>query len=304
MERKIIMTVIAEDLEKTIDSILENMEKRVFPMQTEILPKDSVNETLIFSILELCKTILSRHIDYHTKGKILIQEDYETLRNHFQTQKNLIAVEIQEILRVLYNKDTKLDRVEKLGKIIAGNGYFEKIYVSAINEINRKNSTEEFDNYLYHTEFSAYNDWLEKNSLQGGSFPITYSIYHDLSYDSYFHIASMEEEEKRVNAQNMTPERFANAKKLPEDITLITACLRKKYLKKLSTVQLQKEYETLEHTLIHCLSMRNRLYVRNLKSREYPKEEIEKYWDAMKCLEMEKQRRAQKLLKSRYIKLK
>lgn len=238
MERKIIMTVIAEDLEKTIDSILENMEKRVFPMQTEILPKDSVNETLIFSILELCKTILSRHIDYHTKGKILIQEDYETLRNHFQTQKNLIAVEIQEILRVLYNKDTKLDRVEKLGKIIAGNGYFEKIYVSTINEINRKNSTEEFDNYLYHTEFSAYNDWLEKNSLQGGSFPITYSIYYDLSYDRYFNIACMEKEAKRVNGQNITPERFAAESIFPEDVVFITEYTKKKDLKKLSAFQL------------------------------------------------------------------
>lgn len=251
------MTVIAEDLEKTIDSILENMEKRVFPMQTEILPKDSVNETLIFSILELCKTILSRHIDYHTKGKILIQEDYETLRNHFQTQKNLIAVEIQEILRVLYNKDTKLDRVEKLGKIIAGNGYFEKIYVSAINEINRKNSTEEFDNYLYHTEFSAYNDWLEKNSLQGGSFPITYSIYYDLSYDRYFNIACMEREAKRVNGQNITPERFAAENIFPEDVVFITEYTKKKYLKKLSASQLRNGHETLKLALNHLINMRS-----------------------------------------------
>lgn len=295
MERKIIMTVIAEDLEKTIDSILENMEKRVFPMQTEILPKDSVNETLIFSILELCKTILSRHIDYHTKGKILIQEDYETLRNHFQTQKNLIAVEIQEILRVLYNKDTKLDRVEKLGKIIAGNGYFEKIYVSAINEINRKNSTEEFDNYLYHTEFSAYNDWLEKNSLQGGSFPITYSIYYDLSYDRYFNIACMEREAKRVNDQNITPERFAAESIFPEDIVFITEYTKKKDLKKLSASQLQNEHETLKLALNHLINMRS------LEGREHTRT-MEEYWDIMNLLEEEQQQR--EMEKSRYIKLK
>ena len=295
MERKIIMTVIAEDLEKTIDSILENMEKRVFPMQTEILPKDSVNETLIFSILELCKTILSRHIDYHTKGKILIQEDYETLRNHFQTQKNLIAVEIQEILRVLYNKDTKLDRVEKLGKIIAGNGYFEKIYVSAINEINRKNSTEEFDNYLYHTEFSAYNDWLEKNSLQGGSFPITYSIYYDLSYDRYFNIACMEREAKRVNGQNITPERFAAENILPEDAVFITEYTKKKDLKKLSASQLQNEHETLKLALNHLINMRS------LEGREHTRT-MEEYWDIMNLLEEEQQQR--EMEKSRYIKLK
>ena len=295
MERKIIMTVIAEDLEKTIDSILENMEKRVFPMQTEILPKDSVNETLIFSILELCKTILSRHIDYHTKGKILIQEDYETLRNHFQTQKNLIAVEIQEILRVLYNKDTKLDRVEKLGKIIAGNGYFEKIYVSAINEINRKNSTEEFDNYLYHTEFSAYNDWLEKNSLQGGSFPITYSIYYDLSYDRYFNIACMEREAKRVNGQNITPERFAAENIFPEDAVFITEYTKKKYLKKLSASQLQNEHETLKLALNHLINMRS------LEGREHTRT-MEEYWDIMNLLEEEQQQR--EMEKSRYIKLK
>ena len=295
MERKIIMTVIAEDLEKTIDSILENMEKRVFPMQTEILPKDSVNETLIFSILELCKTILSRHIDYHTKGKILIQEDYETLRNHFQTQKNLIAVEIQEILRVLYNKDTKLDRVEKLGKIIAGNGYFEKIYVSAINEINRKNSTEEFDNYLYHTEFSAYNDWLEKNSLQGGSFPITYSIYYDLSYDRYFNIACMEREAKRVNGQNITPERFAAENIFPEDAVFITEYTKKKDLKKLSASQLQNEHETLKLALNHLINMRS------LEGREHTRT-MEEYWDIMNLLEEEQQQR--EMEKSRYIKLK
>ena len=295
MERKIIMTVIAEDLEKTIDSILENMEKRVFPMQTEILTKDSVNETLIFSILELCKTILSRHIDYHTKGKILIQEDYETLRNHFQTQKNLIAVEIQEILRVLYNKDTKLDRVEKLGKIIAGNGYFEKIYVSAINEINRKNSTEEFDNYLYHTEFSAYNDWLEKNSLQGGSFPITYSIYYDLSYDRYFNIACMEREAKRVNGQNITPERFAAENIFPEDAVFITEYTKKKYLKKLSASQLQNEHETLKLALNHLINMRS------LEGREHTRT-MEEYWDIMNLLEEEQQQR--EMEKSRYIKLK
>ena len=289
------MTVIAEDLEKTIDSILENMEKRVFPMQTEILPKDSVNETLIFSILELCKTILSRHIDYHTKGKILIQEDYETLRNHFQTQKNLIAVEIQEILRVLYNKDTKLDRVEKLGKIIAGNGYFEKIYVSAINEINRKNSTEEFDNYLYHTEFSAYNDWLEKNSLQGGSFPITYSIYYDLSYDRYFNIACMEREAKRVNGQNITPERFAAENIFPEDAVFITEYTKKKYLKKLSASQLQNEHETLKLALNHLINMRS------LEGREHTCT-MEEYWDIMNLLEEEQQQR--EMEKSRYIKLK
>ena len=294
MERKIIMTVIAEDLEKTIDSILENMEKRVFPMQTEILPKDSVNETLIFSILELCKTILSRHIDYHTKGKILIQEDYETLRNHFQTQKNLIAVEIQEILRVLYNKDTKLDRVEKLGKIIAGNGYFEKIYVSTINEINRKNPTEEFDNYLYHTEFSAYNDWLEKNSLQGGSFPITYSIYYDLSYDRYFNIACMEREAKRVNGQNITPERFAAENILPEDAVFITEYTKKKDLKKLSASQLQNEHETLKLALNHLINMRS------LEGREHTRT-MEEYWDIMNLLEEEQQREMEK---SRYIKLK
>ena len=295
MERKIIMTVIAEDLEKTIDSILENMEKRVFPMQTEILPKDSVNETLIFSILELCKTILSRHIDYHTKGKILIQEDYETLRNHFQTQKNLIAVEIQEILRVLYNKDTKLDRVEKLGKIIAGNGYFEKIYVSTINEINRKNSTEEFDNYLYHTEFSAYNDWLEKNSLQGGSFPITYSIYYDLSYDRYFNIACMEREAKRVNGQNITPERFAAENIFPEDAVFITEYTKKKDLKKLSASQLQNEHETLKLALNHLINMRS------LEGREHTRT-MEEYWDIMNLLEEEQQQR--EMEKSRYIKLK
>ena len=289
------MTVIAEDLEKTIDSILENMEKRVFPMQTEILPKDSVNETLIFSILELCKTILSRHIDYHTKGKILIQEDYETLRNHFQTQKNLIAVEIQEILRVLYNKDTKLDRVEKLGKIIAGNGYFEKIYVSAINEINRKNSTEEFDNYLYHTEFSAYNDWLEKNSLQGGSFPITYSIYYDLSYDRYFNIACMEREAKRVNGQNITPERFAAESIFPEDVVFITEYTKKKDLKKLSASQLQNEHETLKLALNHLINMRS------LEGREHTRT-MEEYWDIMNLLEEEQQQR--EMEKSRYIKLK
>lgn len=295
MERKIIMTVIAEDLEKTIDSILENMEKRVFPMQTEILPKDSVNETLIFSILELCKTILSRHIDYHTKGKILIQEDYETLRNHFQTQKNLIAVEIQEILRVLYNKDTKLDRVEKLGKIIAGNGYFEKIYVSTINEINRKNSTEEFDNYLYHTEFSAYNDWLEKNSLQGGSFPITYSIYYDLSYDRYFNIACMEREAKRVNGQNITPERFAAESIFPEDVVFITEYTKKKDLKKLSASQLQNGHETLKFALNHLINMRS------LEGREHTRT-MEEYWDIMNLLEEEEQQR--EMEKSRYIKLK
>lgn len=289
------MTVIAEDLEKTIDSILENMEKRVFPMQTEILPKDSVNETLIFSILELCKTILSRHIDYHTKGKILIQEDYETLRNHFQTQKNLIAVEIQEILRVLYNKDTKLDRVEKLGKIIAGNGYFEKIYVSTINEINRKNSTEEFDNYLYHTEFSAYNDWLEKNSLQGGSFPITYSIYYDLSYDRYFNIACMEREAKRVNGQNITPERFAAENIFPEDAVFITEYTKKKDLKKLSASQLQNEHETLKLALNHLINMRS------LEGREHTRT-MEEYWDIMNLLEEEQQQR--EMEKSRYIKLK
>ena len=295
MERKIIMTVIAEDLEKTIDSILENMEKRVFPMQTEILPKDSVNETLIFSILELCKTILSRHIDYHTKGKILIQEDYETLRNHFQTQKNLIAVEIQEILRVLYNKDTKLDRVEKLGKIIAGNGYFEKIYVSAINEINRKNSTEEFDNYLYHTEFSAYNDWLEKNSLQGGSFPITYSIYYDLSYDRYFNIACMEREAKRVNGQNITPERFAAENIFPEDAVFITEYTKKNDLKKLSASQLRNGHETLKLALNHLINMRS------LEGREHTRT-MEEYWDIMNLLEEEQQQR--EMEKSRYIKLK
>ena len=289
------MTVIAEDLEKTIDSILENMEKRVFPMQTEILSKDSVNETLIFSILELCKTILSRHIDYHTKGKILIQEDYETLRNHFQTQKNLIAVEIREILRVLYNKDTKLDRVEKLGKIIAGNGYFEKIYVSAINEINRKNSTEEFDNYLYHTEFSAYNDWLEKNSLQGGSFPITYSIYYDLSYDRYFNIACMEREAKRVNGQNITPERFAAENIFPEDAVFITEYTKKKDLKKLSASQLQNEHETLKLALNHLINMRS------LEGREHTRT-MEEYWDIMNLLEEEQQQR--EMEKSRYIKLK
>ena len=289
------MTVIAEDLEKTIDSILENMEKRVFPMQTEILPKDSVNETLIFSILELCKTILSRHIDYHTKGKILIQEDYETLRNHFQTQKNLIAVEIQEILRVLYNKDTKLDRVEKLGKIIAGNGYFEKIYVSTINEINRKNPTEEFDNYLYHTEFSAYNDWLEKNSLQGGSFPITYSIYYDLSYDRYFNIACMEREAKRVNGQNITPERFAAENIFPEDAVFITEYTKKKDLKKLSASQLQNEHETLKLALNHLINMRS------LEGREHTRT-MEEYWDIMNLLEEEQQQR--EMEKSRYIKLK
>ena len=289
------MTVIAEDLEKTIDSILENMEKRVFPMQTEILTKDSVNETLIFSILELCKTILSRHIDYHTKGKILIQEDYETLRNHFQTQKNLIAVEIREILRVLYNKDTKLDRVEKLGKIIAGNGYFEKIYVSTINEINRKNSTEEFDNYLYHTEFSAYNDWLEKNSLQGGSFPITYSIYYDLSYDRYFNIACMEREAKRVNGQNITPERFAAENIFPEDAVFITEYTKKKYLKKLSASQLQNEHETLKLALNHLINMRS------LEGREHTRT-MEEYWDIMNLLEEEQQQR--EMEKSRYIKLK
>ena len=289
------MTVIAEDLEKTIDSILENMEKRVFPMQTEILPKDSVNETLIFTILELCKTILSRHIDYHTKGKILIQEDYETLRNHFQTQKNLIAVEIQEILRVLYNKDTKLDRVEKLGKIIAGNGYFEKIYVSTINEINRKNSTEEFDNYLYHTEFSAYNDWLEKNSLQGGSFPITYSIYYDLSYDRYFNIACMEREAKRVNGQNITPERFAAESIFPEDVVFITEYTKKKDLKKLSAFQLRNGHETLKLALNHLINMRS------LEGREHTRT-MEEYWDIMNLLEEEQQQR--EMEKSRYIKLK
>lgn len=92
----------------------------------------------------------------------------------------------------------------------------------------------------------------------------------------------------------MTAERFAKAKKLPEDITLVTEFTQKKYLKKLTTVQLQKEYETLKLTLIHCINGRE------LKDKESTRA-MKEYWNFMNRLEEEQQRR---MGKSRYIKLK
>ena len=111
------MTVIAEDLEKTIDSILENMEKRIFPLQRKtplpVIAKDNdttqidtvvylrvTDEKLILMTLELCEIVLLNRIDSFITG-ILNEEDYEVLKNHYQTQKNLIAVMLQEMIKVL-----------------------------------------------------------------------------------------------------------------------------------------------------------------------------------------------------------
>lgn len=288
------MTNFRETLEKIIDDINEKMIEGKFPMQRNIFRDDDDNETLIFSILTLCKIILSKHIEYHIEEKILMKEDYETLRKYFQIQRNLIAAELKVILRVLYNKEKKLARVKKLQQIIIENTHSEKMYMSQINKENRRSATEEFDGYPYYKDFKAYNDWLEENSLQRGSFPITYSIYHDLDYDNYFNIACMEKEADRVNAENMTPERFATESIFPEDVIFITKYTIKKDLKKLSASQLQNGHETLKLALNQLMS------TATLKDKESTRA-MKEYWNFMNRLEEEQQRR---MGKSRYIKLK
>ena len=291
------MTNIAEDLEKIIESMIENINENKFPIQERSIFRDRYVEKDLCSALVLCQTILSRHFDYDVEASILVQEDYEALRNYFQMQKNLIAVELQEIVKVLYKKERKLDRVDRLRVLLINNAQLEKNNIAKRNERGYENTKEEFDHPDFQSEWMAYNEWLNKNIFVKESLPLTYSISHDLGYNEYFHIASMAQEKSRVKQQNMTPKMFAEAQMLPEDITLITEFLRKKYLKKLSTVQLQKEYATLKRALIQCVNMRN------LKNGEFT-EEIQKYWDAMNCLENEQQRRIEIAQKSRYICLK
>ena len=288
------MTNITEDLEKTIESMIENINENKFPIQERSIFRDRYVEKVLCSTLVLCQTILSKRLDYVVEVSILVQEDYEALRNYFQMQKNLIAVELQEIVKVLYKKEKKIDRVDRLRFLLINNAQLEKNNIAERNKRGYENTKEEFDHPDFQSEWMAYNEWLNKNILVKESLPLTYSISHDLGYNEYFHIASMAQEKSRVKQQNMTPKMFAEAQMLPEDITLITEFLHKKYLKKLSTVQLRKEYATLKLTLIHCINGRE------LKKREFT-EEIEKYWSAMNRLEEEQQRR---MKESRYIRLK
>ena len=288
------MTNITESLQKTIENIIKTMDEEAFPIQKKHLFRDKQNEKILFSILSLCDKILSKSMDSDLKNVILVQEDYELLKEYYQSQRNLIAVELQEILKVLCKKEQSLDKVENLAQILYRKTNWKNSYVSEIKKENRNSTKEEFDNPLYQSEFSAYKDWLDKQASSNLSLPITYSIQRDLSYDSYFHIACMELEETRVKNHNMTPERFAISHSLPEDDLLITEHTKKRYLKKLSFEQIQGEHNALKQSLIYCMNLRT------LKGRESTNE-IEEYWDAMKRLEKEQQRRTKNL--PRYIKL-
>lgn len=289
MEGKIIMTnLTTESIINTLDGIMAKMNEETFPYQQNKLFQHMGNQRLILAILQICINTLSQKMNKNLENIILLPEDYNVLRECFQAQKSLVTLEIQEILKVLYKKRRKMDRVNRLSILIVNNEQFGKSYASKICDAKQMSTKEEFDNYLYHTHFSAYNDWLAKNYAQEALYPLNYSIYYDLDYDSYFHIACMAQETKRVKKETMTPEKFAESKNLPEDITLITAYVNKKYLKNLSISQLQSVRETLKLALKHLISMRS------LRGREFT-QEITEYWDCMDWIEKEQQKRGKSL---------
>ena len=187
-------------------------------------------------------------------GGILKKEDYDKFQDFYQKQKSLIVVTLYEIMRYLNAQESDITKILRAEKSIGNVQFAKETYALDCsgnrNSIPRASSEDAF----YVKDYNQYQEWLKTTG--GTYYPafmypeyFYYSLINDLDYETYRHIAILNEEEETAWLEYVTPEKFVHLKDLEIDKYLVTEFATPKYLKNLSNKQISEERLYLKYLL-------------------------------------------------------
>ena len=231
--------ITTEMLEKRIKMIQEGIEKKLFPLQNRKIYSSFARKNISYieKLLQVCLSYLEVRSNYQT---ILSKENYKEMQQIYQNQRSLILVELQEIVRYLTCQEKRIDKILKIVQTLAK---YDDEKISKLVTIWWDYTPAYSCNApFYAKEFEEYKAYCKQKKLAKESALFSYSMQRELDYETYYHLASMELEERRVHQDRSFPTQINEQ----QEMQLITSFTEQKYLEEMSMTQLKNAYMAMQ----------------------------------------------------------
>ena len=247
--------ITTEMLEKRIKMIQENIGKNLFPIQKRKMYHFLARKNISYieKLLQVCLTYLEVRSNYQT---ILSKETYKEMQQIYQQERSLILVELQEIVRYLTGQEKRIDKILKIVQTLAK--YDDEKISKLVAVWWDYTPAYSYNAPFYVKEFEEYKAYCKQKKLAKESALFSYSMQRELDYETYYHLASMELEE-RIH-QNMS---FSTQITERLEIQLITSFTEQNYLKEMSMTQLKNAYMAMQTAFQNELEYQNTLGRKN-----------------------------------------
>lgn len=239
--------VSVKNLEEKLDEVIERLERQELPAQQK---DNNLKELdIVYAILEELKRYLRGEMDLIVfDGEILKKEDYDKFRDFYQKQKSLIVATFYEIMRYLNAQELDIAKILRTKKSIEYVQFDKEIFALDCSGNRSPIPKASSEDAFYVKDYNQYQEWLKTTASIYPEY-FYYSLINDLDYETYRHIAILNEEEETAWLEYVTPEKFVHLKDLEIDKYLVTEFATPKYLKNLSNKQISEERLYLKYLL-------------------------------------------------------